>query len=470
MEVLLIKPYSALSNVLPPIGLGYLSSALKKVGVSTKIIHCFKDNIQIDGIIDLIKIEQLKVVGVTCCSNDHLWLQKFSKELELSPEVHLLVGGPHATGLSKRLMELIPRINFIVRSEGEDSLPRLVRLILDCNLDDHRLADIPNLVWRNSSNELVENSVELPGDLNMLELPDWDQLAPAEYAKYSPHGGFAKTPPVAQLITTRGCPYSCRYCASYLMNGKKIRRRSPESIVEEIEYLTKEHGIREFHIEDDNFTFYKEHVVNVCTAIRKKGIKVNFGLPNGVRIDRLDDEILKELKDAGFYFLSEGIESGSPVTLDVMQKALSLEKVKEGVALIKKYGFRLKGFFMLGYPGETRKEILKTINFARSLNLDQAFFSIYIPIPGTVEFQRLEELGKVDIAECNWEDYYTGKFSTPPYVPDGMTANELRKLVSLAHRSFYFRPKILFRLLKNLTSPSQFKHVMVRGMDLMGLR
>lgn len=467
MDVLLIKPYSDLSNVLPPIGLGYLSSALKKTGFSTKIIHCYKDKMSISDVSFFIKKEHIKIIGVTCCSNDHLWLQQFAKELELFPNVYLIVGGPHATGLSKRLINLIPRINFIILSEGEYSLPKLVNQIMNHNLDDYSLASIPNLVWRNSWGELIENAIEFPDDLDALEFPDWDQLAPREYSIFSPHGGFAKTPYVAQLITTRGCPYSCRYCGSYIMNGKKIRRRSPESIAEEIEYLMKNHGVKEIHIEDDNFTFYKDHVVKVCTAIREKKIKLNFGLPNGVRVDRLDEEILEELKNTGFYFLSIGIESGSLTTLKRMNKSLSLLKVKEGVTLIRKYGFRLKGFFMLGYPGENRREIMETIHFAKSLDLDRAFFSVYIPLPGTPEFQNLEKEGKIDIARCNWKDYYTGKFSTPPYVPDGMAANELKELVSYAHRAFYFRPRILLKMVMDITSRSQIKHILKRGWSLM---
>jgi anaerobic magnesium-protoporphyrin IX monomethyl ester cyclase len=364
-------------------------------------------------------------------------------------------------------MELIPRIDFIIRSEGEYPFSELVQQIISNNLGDNSLANISNLVWRDSSNKLIENKIELPANLDVLGMPDWDQIAPRKYAKFSPHGGFAKATPVAQLITTRGCPYSCRYCASYVMNGKIIRKRTPNSIVGEIEYLIKEHGVKEIHIEDDNFTFDKDHVINVCTAIRNKAIKINFGLPNGVRIDRLDKEILEELRNTGFYFFSLGIETGSPNTLKAMNKKLNLEKVKESIKLIKKYNFRIKGFFMIGYPGETKKDIIQTIQFARSLDLDQAFFSIYIPLPGTIEFQHLERIGEINLTCCNWENYYTGNFSIPPYIPKDMNADELQKLVSLAYRSFYLRPKIIMKMLREINSFSQIKHLMKRALSLM---
>lgn len=463
MDVLLIKPYSELVNTLPPAGLGFLSSALKKEGISTKIIHCKKDNLTINDIIKIIKDEGTKIIGVTCCSNDHLWVDNFAKEITKLSDIFLVVGGPHATGLSKRLIELIPRINFLIQSEGEIAFPVLVKAIKNGDLTDDTLSKIPNLIWKNSNGDVIQNPIELPLDLDEIGFPDWEQLAPQEYSKYAPHGGFAKTPPVAQLITTRGCPYACHYCAASVLNGRKIRRRSPQSIIKEIQYLITYHNIREIHIEDDNFTFYKDHVVNLCTEIRNKGIKLNFGLPNGVRVDRLDDDILSELKHTGFYFLSIGIESGCHATLRRMNKALDLQKVRDGIKLIKKYDFRLKGFFMIGYPGETRQEILETIDFANSLGLDQAFFSIYIPLPGTKEFNKLEEEGYLDITKCDWESYCTQNFRVPPYIPQGMTADELRKMVSYAYRSFYFRPKQLFNILKNITSISQIKHLVNRG-------
>src|SRR5215470_454305 len=467
MEVLLIKPYTHISNVLAPLGLAYLATALKRAGISSKVLHCYKDAVDIPRIIDIVNQQGVPCVGVTVCSNDHMWVQRFAKVLEPLTHVKLVLGGPHATGLGKRLMELIPRTDFIVRSEGEISFPQLVHAILNGTLDDATLRAIPNLVWRDASGQCVENPVGFPANLDELQMPDWNQLEPRKFEKYAPHGGFARAAPVAQLITTRGCPYSCRYCAAYVMNGKQIRMRSGESVVEEMRYLMKDHGIREFHIEDDNFTFYKEHVVNVCSAIRKAGIKVPLGIPNGVRVDRLDDEICSEMKSAGFYFFSIGLESGSPQTLKQMKKALNLEKAKLGIQLIKKYGFRVKGFFILGYPHEAKKEMLETIEWSKSLPLDQAYYSIYIPLPGTPEFKSLEEDGLLDIKNCRWEDFYTGKFSDPPYIPDGMTAIELKKLVAYAYRSFYMRPRVLLTMARDVTSLTQVKHLARRSSSLL---
>ncbi|MBN2121167.1 MAG: radical SAM protein [Candidatus Omnitrophica bacterium] len=467
MDVLLLKPYSDIFNVVAPLGLGYLAAALKKEGISSRIINLNKDRFTIPELADFIKREKISVVGVSCCSNEHSWLEDFSRILEYLPEVSLVAGGPHPTGLSKRLMELIPRINFIIRAEAEESLPQLVRILINRRTDDFSLSNIANLVWRDNSGSLIENTLRFPDNLDALEFPDWNALSPADYSRFSPHGGFRKSLPVAQIITTRGCPCACRYCAAELMNGKALRKRSCRSVLSEIDYLVNKHNVKEIHIEDDNFTFDKNHALGICRAIQKSGYKLYFGLPNGIRLDRFDEEVLKELKNTGFYFFSLGIESGSPATLKKMGKFIDLDKVKSALSLMRRYDFIIKGFFIIGYPGETKKDIFKTIEFAKSLDLDQAFFSFYIPFPGTPEFSRLEAEGKIDTTSCNWDNFYSGKFTKPPYIPEGINEQELKKMLALAFRSFYFRPKIAVRLVKDFHSFVHVKSVFRAVLSLM---
>jgi len=456
-QVLLLKPQSK-HIVVPPLGLGYLASALKQQGFSSKIIHCSKERVSIPDVARLVVSEKINIVGVSCCSNDHPWVSTLAEELASQHQVKLVVGGPHATGLRGRLLELIPRIDFIVYSEGEKSFPKLVGHLLGENLDHSALSEIPNLIWKNSKGDVVENAVELVPDLDALEFPDWDQMPPAEYAEFTPHGGFTKASPVGQLMTTRGCPYGCNYCAARLIHGRKIRCRSPESIVEEIEYLINVQRVREIHIEDDNFTENKDHVFDLCTKIRKRNIRMPFALPNGVRLDRLDDEILQELQATGFYMFFLGIESGSQATLKRMNKALDLGKVKETISRIRKYDFQIKGYFIIGYPGETKEDIRQTIDYARSLDLDRAYFTMFIPLPGSVIFNDLEKAGKIDIHKFQWTNFYTKGKTTPPFIPEGMTSDELEAYSHLAYRSFYLRPHILLKMLRDMriTSFNQF--------------
>ena len=458
--MLLVKPPSE-HLVVPPLGLGYLARGLKKHGISSRIIHCSKDSLTATDVANLIREEGIDIVGVTSCSNDHPWIVEFATELESLPDVCFVVGGPHATGLASQFLEAVPRINFAMRSEADISFPQLVSAVRNGSLSDSDLGEIRNLIWRDSSGRITENPVERPADLDALGYPDWDQMPPGLYAKYAPHGGFGKATPVTQILTTRGCPYGCNYCAAGLMNGRKIRRKSPRAVVEEIQYLARTHGVREFHIEDDNFTFYRDHVMGVCAEIRRSGVTAYFTVPNGVRLDRLDDEILLELKATGFYSITLGIESGNAETLKRMQKALDLGQVEESIARIRKYGFRINAYFIIGYPGETAREIVETIEFARSLDLDRAYFTTYIPLPGTGDFAMLREQGRLDVENLPWSSFYTMGRTDPPFVPEGMTGRELQDLSHLAYRRFYLRPGIVMKLLKDIRirSPRQFLEV-----------
>jgi anaerobic magnesium-protoporphyrin IX monomethyl ester cyclase len=463
-KILLVKPRNDVFRIIPPLGLGYLSSSLKKNNFDTEIIDCNSSKLDISDIIKKIEEEKIEYVGITVCSNEHNWLKKFCNAFFNNPSLKIIVGGPHPTGLKSRLLSLIPRIDFIIFSEGEISLPLLIKSLE--KRDRSALKQIPNLIWRDNE-KIIENYQSLPPNLDELELPDWEQISPIKYQKFPPHGGFAMETPVAQIITTRGCPCACEYCAGHIVNGTKIRKRSADSIVNEIEYLVEHFGVKEIHIEDDNFTFSKAHVLSLCKAIKSNNIKLKFGLPNGIRLDRLDDEILFEMYSCGFYFFSVGIESGSERILKKMHKALTIEKIESGLKLIRKYPFQVKGFFMLGYPSETVVDINETIKLSTMLDLDQAFFSLFVPIPGTKAFTILEKTGEIDINTCDWDNFYTGKNSLPPYIPETLSIKDLKRASKRAFMAFYFRPKIAFSVLRRINGLREIKSIFRIGKSLL---
>jgi radical SAM superfamily enzyme YgiQ (UPF0313 family) len=164
----------------------------------------------------------------------------------------------------------------------------------------------------------------------------------------------------------------------------------------------------------------------------------------------LDDEVLDELHATGFYALSLGIESGSQDTLKRMNKALDLGKVREAIARVRKYDFQVKGYFIIGYPGETREDIVRTIEYARSLDLDKAYFTMYIPLPGTDDFRMLEERGDIDLQTLPWDRFFTKGKTDPPFVPEGLTSEEMDGFAHVAYRRFYARPKILYGMWRDL--------------------
>ena len=164
--------------------------------------------------------------------------------------------------------------------------------------------------------------------LDEFGMPSWDLLRPDTYP-LAPHGGFFKNYPIAPIIITRGCPFSCTYCAGHLISGKKIRHRSIDKVIEEIKVLYYQYGIREIHIEDDNFTFYHDLVYEFCRKLKENHLNISWTCPNGIRLDSLTKELLMAMKGAGLYGISVGVESGSDKILKDMRKSLTKEKIRE---------------------------------------------------------------------------------------------------------------------------------------------
>ncbi len=250
------------------------------------------------------------------------------------------------------------------------------------------------------------------------------------------------------LFCSRGCPYHCKYCSASIISGSTIRYFTPKSVIDNIHYLYHNYGVRHFNIMDDNFTFDKKYVMEFCREYLKNPLEgATFASPNGIRADRLDEEIVAIMRKCGWIKIMVGIESGSSRILSSMRKSLNLDQVKKGVELINKYGIQSWGFFILGYPGETKKTIKETINFALNLPLTWASFSIFNPIPGTEIFNELIAKGIIN------KDYEMQGYHSLNVSFSELTSAELRQAQRIAYFKFYSRPKKFINVLKetNLT-------------------
>ena len=248
-------------------------------------------------------------------------------------------------------------------------------------------------MWRDESGNIVVNKQQHIENLDSLEMPAWNLMGLNSYPKIPPTLLFKKQP-FAPISVTRGCPFSCTFCAAHI-HGRKIRSRSIDNVLMEIDLLYRDYGIREFYIVDDNFTADKAMVKKFCSEIINRKYDIAFCNPNGVRLDTLDMEMLTLMKKAGWYYLSVGIESGSQPVLDHMKKRINITLVREKVSIIRKAGLEVYGFFIVGYPTETLEDIKKTVNLALELDLIGANFSCFHPLPGTAIFEMLVQNGKI---------------------------------------------------------------------------
>ncbi len=461
MKILLLKPINDRYYVVqPPLGLGYLASVIVREGHQVNIIDAGRENLSRDDFTSLVERESYDLIGIQMFTYElpsvkrHIAIIK-----EYSPGSVIIIGGPQISGDPEGTLDYLEGMDFGFAGEAEVGLERFLRLGPEDYSDPVRLAEIPNLVWRRDGR--VEVNPRAPvQDPDEIGFPAWELIDPRGYPAAT-HGIFYRRSPVAPIITSRGCPFPCTFCAARALTGRVIRYRSAENVLEEIALLHDRYGVGEFHIEDDNFTWKREYVIAFCRKIIELNLDLAFALPNGIRLDSLDREVLTLMEGAGFYSLAVGIESGSDRVLKLMKKNLTREVIRNKIELIKACThIRVSGFFLIGYPGETEAEIRETISFSRQLPLDLASFLITMPLPGSPLW---DDYGRRDRRDINWEDF------VPSRVVPGLSdipPSRLKRLQRKATLSFYLRPKIIGGILKELRRPQQCRIIARRLFDL----
>lgn len=447
MNIVLIKPNNLSDHIQPSLGLGYLVSACRDKH-TVHLIDCIKENLRVQNLVN--KLEKIKpdLVGFQCYTFDLKYIKDaLTKTKSLSKKIITVIGGPHPSAVPSESFEYFEQsLDYILKGESELGFPRLLdELEKGAGAD---LTSVPGLVWKKNNNVIINPQLFVE-DLDSLGMPAWDLIRPEEYPE-AQHGAFFEKFPIAPLIITRGCPYACTFCAGNIVSGKKIRKHSVEFVLKQIQYLYHERGIREFHVVDDNFTCDISYAKKLLRGLIDLKLDISWATPNGVRLDSLDDELLSLMKQSGLYLISLGIESGSDRILTLMKKNITTAEIREGIQKIHKAKIDVAGFFILGFPGETKEEIEKTIEFSRQLGLIRANFFTYLPFPGTESYTALATQKK--LSKADWDHFY---FMNAAYVPEGMTRNELKSLQRKAFVKFFMRPRII---LKNLSTIRSLRH------------
>jgi len=460
MKILLIAPNLNTPYVAPPLGLGYLAKALVEKGFEVEIINGAKYKLNLNSLREILKQKKPDVIGIQIFSYGLNIVKSYLDLIEKEfPNICKIVGGAHVSGVGKKIFSELNNINFAFHGEAEIGFPLLLKEI-ESNKD---FGKVPGLIWKKGK-EIVMNLPEFIQDLDKIGMPSWELMDDLRDLNPVPQGAIYKRYPIGVIITSRGCPHQCTFCVNHKISGRKIRIRSVKNIIEEIEFLIERYGMNELLITDDNFTYDKERVKEFCNEIIRRKIDISIAFPNGVRLDTLDDEVLDLLKKSGCYSITLGIESGSQKILNDMKKALTIKVIKEKVKLIDKKGIDVSAFFIIGYPTETKETIGQTIEFARNLEIKKAHFSIFLPLPGAEATELFE---KSEIEKIDYSDMF---YTKAPVSPRGMTTNQLKWLQRKAFFKFYFRPKIIFYMVKEIHSFNHLKSLGRRAFDCLKFR
>jgi len=449
MRVLLTKPWAPRQQVLIsvlPLGILYIGSYLKRTRPDIEVILLDPEIAVFDTEEEFCRhIVSLKpdIVGFTMFSFEvPLTKRIVSRIKEQLPDTIFVGGGFHVNSVPDRAFNQLPDFDYFIHGEAEKSFTELCSRVKDSNTS---VEDIKGLIYRNGG-EVIINEKEYSLNVDEFDPLDYSLIEPQKYFLGSPHGLFHKGRNVLQILTTRGCPYSCTYCAGPLGMGRKIRKRSTANIIRDILTL-RSFGADEIHINDDNFTFNKEHVIALCKKIIELDLNMHFVLPNGIRLDKVDEEMLSYMKKAGFYQIAFGIEVGSDESMKKIKKnpKYSFENMKEKIEMVKKFGITTIGFFLIGLPFESEKDIEDTRKAASKLGVDLASYGNFVPLPGTEIYNDLVKAGDIP------QDYIPSLVhGVVEYSPKGISPERLTQLHRKIILYYYLNPKRILFIIKML--------------------
>ena len=463
-RILLAHPYTRYSKAYsktPPLGLGYLAAICRNEGHEVTIVDCLVRDIDPEGYKRHIQEFKPDVVGISAMTvfyPESREMAEMAKQLGCT----VVMGGPHPSAMPEQVLK-DGNVDYCVVGEGEYALRDLMGAL---PTDKTKVSEVMGVAWKDQAGVIhVNPRYPLIKNLDEIPFPAWDLMDPRTYPQI-PHGTFTRRFPAAPITTTRGCPFDCTFCASKVVWTRKLRRRSPANVVAELEMLVNTYGVKEVHFEDDNFTCVTKHAKEICQLIIDRKIDIAWNLPNGLRIDTLDEDLLRVMKKAGCFMFGLGLESADQGVLDGAKKELDIKKVPELVRLINKVGIETQAFFIMGLPGETRATVERTVAFALKNNFSTAKFHNLIPLPGTEVYDRLPEAEK---SKVRWEDAHA--FGSAKMKTAALSSEELTELAQKAYRRFYFRPKVLLRTLAQVR-PSQipfmwksFMYILSGGKD-----
>ena len=449
MKIFLINPShgEVYGKLTPPdhphLGLAYIAAVLEAENHAVRIIDIDAEALTDENLSKIIECEKPDMVGITATTPVIYSAFKIAELVKKNFSSLTVVGGMHATLMPEECVAN-EFVDFAVFGEGEKTILEL----LECIKSNGDYSKIKGLAYKKGG-ETVRNEPREPiQDLDSIPFPARHLFKNQKYT-YPDALRF----PAFPIITSRGCPGNCTFCTAKFMHGKRFRNRSAENILEEVDLLVREYGASEIHIWDDNFITNRKRVFEFRDGIIKKGMKVLFSFPNGVRADFINREILQALKDMGTYSIAIGVESGNQRILDSIQKGIKLEQIENAFKLAKELKLETWGFFLLGLPEEDSKTMEETIDFAIKLDPDIAKFHILKPFPKSIVYEQLKSKGL--IIDENYIHY--GIHTKPVHRLPTVSQEELLEWQQKAYRRFYMRPSKMLKEIARLKTWNRMK-------------
>lgn len=436
MKVLFVNPpqtaskYKFMGVIAPPLGIAYMAGVLQENNIDVEILDASAEDMDFKDVEKELLKRKPDLVALTALTPTiGRALETAQVVKETLPDSIVVMGGYHPTFNFIETLEY-ENVDIVIRGEGEYIMLNLVQALEN----QSSLHDVKGIVFedKNSKEIVVNPEAPLIQDLDELPFPALNLLPMKKYRLLD------MDTHMTTMITTRGCPMQCSFCSSAAMHGKKIRERSIENIVDEIEYLKTNYDIDTIAFMDDTFTLKKRKVMAICDEILKRNIEIMWGCTS--RVDTLDEKLLKKMKEAGCITIFIGVESADQQQLDNMCKNTTIAKIENAFKIAHKLKIRTIASVALGMPGDTKEIMNKTVKFVHKLKPNYAIYSLATPYPGTRFYKEAFEKNLIKIKD--WSKY---TLITPILETIDCSLNDMRKIQAKAFMKFYLRPHYIIR-------------------------
>ena len=401
----------------PPVQLTTIAaSTLKKVenveceilDLDFEIMKYFKENekspisaleLTKKRIVDKMDQFQPDLVGISVVfSPTHSNALKIAEIIkDKNPKTQVVCGGNHATFAYKTMLEKCPSIDFVFLYEGDNTFP----LFIEYLQGKIKFEDLKGIAWldKDTNTPKLAPHASLIEQLDEIPIPKWD-LVPIE--KYHEYGRVASVQRYGSenlstyvVQTVRGCVAKCSFCTVRSFYGKGVRSYSAKRVLEEIDYLYNDLGIRQFDIIDDDFSYDRKRTLEICNGLIKRNYDLNWSILNGIRLGTLNEEVIHAMVNAKCRLIAIGVESGNDQTLAIVKKPLSVKMLYQKSEIFKQYPeLYVMGNYIVGWPWESEDQMMNTFKVAQEIAFDWNKFGVFHPLPGTPLFQNIDEKEK----------------------------------------------------------------------------
>ncbi len=376
-KVLLVNPYIPMKRYLiqgelyPNGALLLLGTILKNKGHTVKVIHMTADGVSLEQLEEVVKNFRPEVVGITAITFQSRTLREVSKAVKRADSgTRVVAGGSHISALisiDHPVSKDYPDIDYFVGGEGDLIISELIGQ-----------EPTSNIIIAEPMDSIVTPSIDL-GLTNINRFT----------------GDYPPGPrPAMFVMGSRGCPFECTFCAKSVF-GRAIRYRDPIVVIDDAERLARDWGIKEVFFHDDTFNLNRKWVEEVLSLIIKRKLNKKLCFRTSFRVNKqlIDSDLLRLMKEAGFWLIFYGVESGSQMMLDNMHKGTTVDEIKRAFKLTQEAGIKAEASFIIGLPGETKETILKSIKLWKEIKPDWCGFTRAIPYPGTELYKEVKQSG-----------------------------------------------------------------------------